>query len=174
VKTEERRQEFAGAITWRQGALGRKNPKPVWWAVKAPYSRQEDVGLFIGEPPPDAEIVEGGAESAYRSIQTITGKAPEKLKIDLGIKDIIIQSPDKKPGKEGAIAYVDDPEQETTGDITIGPRRPKVTKSTVTETLDVRSALGSSKMPANVAAAIGSYKGKVTPEGKVVVKVRRL
>ena len=137
------------------------------------------VGLLESElciPPPNAQIVEGGADSAYHSIQSITGNAPEELKVDLGIMNIGIDSPTKKPGKPGAITFERDVKQETTGDITIGPRRkrPKVTVSTVTETLDVRSALGRSRMPASVAAAIGSYKGKITPEGKLVVKVRRL
>jgi hypothetical protein len=67
-----------------------------------------------------------------------------------------------------------DVKQETSGDITIGPRRPKVTKGTVTESLSITPPIGNSKMPAAVAAAIGSVKGKVTPEGKVVVKIKRL
>ena len=173
--TEKRLQEFAGALTWYMGELkgegGRLEPQ--YWAIKAPFNSQDDVGHF-NELPPNAIFVEGGPEAAYRSIQTITGKAPEKLAVDLGIMDILISSPTKKPGKPGAIKFVKDVKQTTTGDITIGPRRPKVTKGTVEESLTVNPPLGSSKMPAAVAAAIGSYKGKVTPEGKVVVKVRRL
>jgi hypothetical protein len=172
-RREEKGREFAGAITWRQGALGRP-PKGVWYAVKAPYSGIEDVGVFIGEPPPDAQIVEGGAKSAFRSIQAITGNPPKKLKIDLGFQDILIRSPKKRPGERGAIRFERDIGQATMGDITIGRGRPRVTKGTVIEPLETNPPLGISKMPADVALMIGSYKAKVTPEGKVKLKVRRL
>lgn len=51
--------------------------------------------------------------------------------------------------------------------------KPRVTKGVVEETLAINPT-ESSKMPKEVAAAIGSYKAKVTPEGKVKIKVRRL
>jgi len=66
--------------------------------------------------------------------------------------------------------------QKTAGDITItssGKGKPRVTKGEATEPLEVNPT-GSSKMPKEVAAAIGSYNAKVTPEGKVKVKVKRL
>jgi len=173
--SQAKRQDFAGAIAWRQGALG-KPPKDVWYAVKAPYASQDDVGVFIGEPPPNAQIIKGGAKSAYRSIQTITGKAPETLKIDLGFQDIIISGPHRKPGAPGTIRFKQDIGQRTTGDITItstGRGKPRVIKGVAEETVIV-NPLGSSKMPAEVAAAIGSYNAKVTPEGKIKLKVRRL
>jgi hypothetical protein len=172
AKQEAKRREFAGAITWRQGALG-KPPKGVWYAVKAPYSDIEDVGVFIGEPPPDAQIVKGGAKSAFRSIQTITGNPPKKLKIDLGFQDVLIRAPKKRPGERGAIWFERDIGQRTMGDITIGRGRPRVTKETVKESVAV-NPIGSSRMPKEVAMAIGSYKAKITPEGKVKLKVRRL
>jgi hypothetical protein len=167
-KGEEKRQEFKGAITWRQG-FG-------WWSIKAPYESQADVAFFKGEPPPNAQIVKGGPKSAFRSIQTITGKAPEKLRVDLGIYDVLVRAPKKKPGAPGAIEFKRDVEQKTTGDITItstGRGKPRVTKSEATETLEVNPT-GSSKMPADIAKKIGSVSAKVTSDGKVKLKVKRL
>ncbi len=163
-----KRKEFAGAVTWKQG-FG-------WWAIKAPYASQADVAFFRGKPPPNAEIVKGGPKSAFRSIQTITGKPPEKLKVDLGIMDILISKPKKKPGAAGAISFKQDVEQKPGGDITItstGKVRPKVTKGEVEESVAINPLKGN-KMPTEIAKQIGSYSAKITPEGKLKIKVRRL
>jgi hypothetical protein len=168
ARKEARRQEFAGATTWKQG-FG-------WWAVKEPYSSPDDVAFFYGEPPPDAQIVKGGVRSAFRSIQSVTGKTPDDLKIDLGIQDILISSPKKKPGAPGAIRFKPDPKQKTRGDITItstGRGEPRVTVAMVEERLPAPQ-LGSNKMPADVAEKIGSYNVKVTPDGKIKKGLRRL
>jgi len=152
-KQEEKRQEFAGAITWKQG-FG-------WWSVKAPYKNRSDVAFFYKDPPPNAKIVKGGAKSALRSIQTVTGIPPKKLTIDLGIMDIIIRKPGSKPGKPGAIEFKRDPEQKATGDISIVKGSEEV-------------PLSKNKMPKKVAFETGSYDAKVTPAGEVKVKARRL
>jgi len=59
------------------------------------------------------------------------------------------------------------------GNYPLNGYKPRVTKGVVEETLAINPT-ESSKMPKEVAAAIGSYKAKVTPEGKVKIKVRRL
>jgi len=41
--------------------------------------------------------VQPGIGSAIRSIQKVTGEAPGKLAIDLGIMDVIIRQPRKEP-----------------------------------------------------------------------------
>jgi hypothetical protein len=166
--TAEKRKEFAGAIAWRQG-FG-------WWAIKRPYRSQVDAAFFKGKPPPNAEIIKGGVRSAYRSIQTLTGLPPERLAIDMGIFDILIGKPHRKPGEPGAIRFKKDIGQKTAGDITIGKRgkiTPRVTKGTVAEPLVVPN-LGSQKMPTEIAKQIGSYTAKVEPGGRVRLKVRRL
>jgi hypothetical protein len=166
---ERKRQEFAGAITWRQG-IG-------WWAIRSPYRSPADAAFFRGTPPPNAILIKGGPRSAYRSIQTLTGLPPEKLAIDMGIFDILIGKPHRKPGEPGAIRFKKDIGQKTIGDITItktGRGRPKVTRSTVTEGISVAPPIGNSRMPAAIAKQIGSVSAKFTSEGKLRLKVKRL
>jgi len=115
---EAKRESFRGALTWRQGALG-KDKKDVYIAIKEPYRGPEDVAYFIGQTPPGA-IVVSGAKKAARTIQQITGKAPGKLLIDMGIMDIKIEKPTQSPGTKGAIAFTRDLDEKTTGTITIG------------------------------------------------------
>jgi len=167
VARERRRQEFASAIAWRQG-IG-------WWAIKAPYRKSADAEFFRGKPPPNAQLIKGGVKSAYRSIQALTGYPPEKLAIDMGIMDILIGKPHRKPGELGAIRFKRDMGQQTISDITIGKRGkivPRVTKGTVRETVPI-NPLGSSKMPAEIAKQIGSVSANVV-NGRIKLKVRRL
>lgn len=106
-----RRQDFAGAIGWKQGF--------VVYALKEPYRSQTDVGIFSAKnPPPGMKIVDGPG-SAYRTIQTITGRPPDKLAIDMGIMDVIALK-----GKR--LKFRPDLEQMTAGDIVLGsPARNK-------------------------------------------------
>jgi len=167
-KKEARRQEFAGATTWKQG-FG-------WWAVKEPYAGKEDAMFFKGTPPPNAKIIKGGAKSAFRSIQQISGRSPEDLKIDLGFQDILISKAKKKPGAAGAIRFRPDPGQKTTGDITVTstPRgKPRVTRGTVDESTPVMPPLGQTKMSRGIAEMIGSVDAKIV-DGKPKIKVKRL
>lgn len=106
-------EEAKGAIAWKQGFI--------WVAVKRPYQSTADVAFFK-KLPPGVTKVKGGHKSAFRSIQKITGKAPTKLMIDMGIMDITIKKPKKTPGKAGAISFKRDVEQKTKGDITIRPK----------------------------------------------------
>ena len=82
------------------------------YVIKAPYKSKSDVAFFYKEPPPGAKIVSGGAGSALRSIQTLTGKAPSKLTIDLGIMDIVIE-------KGKVIRFKRDTKQKTKSDLQI-------------------------------------------------------
>jgi hypothetical protein len=104
AKQKQIRDAFNGSIVWRQG-FG-------WWAIKDPYKSKSDVAFFYKEPPPNARQVEGGAGSALRSIQTITGKPPHKLTVDLGIQDIVIEG-----GR--TIKFKRDVKNKTHGDIQI-------------------------------------------------------
>jgi hypothetical protein len=108
-KEEERRATFKGAITWRQG-FG-------WWALKAPYSTKDDVAFFM-RPPQGARVVKG-PESAYRTIQTLTGKPPARLVLDMGIMDVTIQKPTRTAGKRGSITFRPDKGQRSTGNISL-------------------------------------------------------
>jgi hypothetical protein len=103
-KQKQKLKDFEGSIVWRQG-FG-------WWAIKAPYKSKSDVAFFYHEPPPNAQNVKGGVGSALRSIQTITGKPPHKLTIDLGIQDIVIE-------RGSTISYKRDIKNKTHGDIKI-------------------------------------------------------
>ena len=106
-------EEAKGAIAWKQGFL--------WLAIKRPYRSTADVAFFK-KLPPGVTKVKGGPKSAYRSIQAMTGKAPTKLLIDMGIMDITVKKPKRTPGKAGAISFKQDIEQKTKGDITIEPQ----------------------------------------------------
>ncbi len=75
--------------------------------MKEPYASKADTAFFKGEPPPNARLVKGGLKSAFRSIQLITGKSPKSLAIDLGIFDVLISRPKKKPGAKGAVVYME-------------------------------------------------------------------
>jgi len=98
-----------GTITWRQGK--------VWYAIKPPYKEKGDV-LLLKHPPVGAEVYKG-ASSAYKTIQALEGDVNIVLNLDLGVQDITIKSPTRKPGKKGAIKYRKDPQRRTTGDISL-------------------------------------------------------
>jgi len=114
---KKKKGKVKGAIAWRQGAVGRP-PQDVWYVIQDPYARMADVTIYIGVLPDGVKDVKPGKGSALRSIQTITGKPPAKLDIDLGIQDITITNP-IGVGKQGAIVYSQDSNEQTWGDITI-------------------------------------------------------
>ena len=94
---DQKMRAFEGALGWKQG-FG-------YWFVKAPYKTNADVAFFR-TPPPNAQVVEGGANAAYRSIQQLTGKPPSRaLKIPLGIVTVRIKKPSYKAGESGAISF---------------------------------------------------------------------
>jgi hypothetical protein len=167
-----RAREFAGAITWRQGMLGRKNKRPVYIAIKAPYAGPEDVQYFLGQPPPNTQPVKGGAKEAYRSVQTITGKPPERLFVDMGIYDVLLKAPGKTPGRPGAIQFRRDVGQQVRGDITIGRDQPRVIhEEPVVETVAAAPLL-KPVLSKETAKAIGAYSVDVK-NGIPRLKLRR-
>jgi len=114
---EAKREAFRGALTWAQGALG-KDKKPVYIAIKQPYESDDDIGYFIGEPPPGA-IMQKGSRTPYETIQQISGKAPEKLKVKVGFMTATVTKPDQSPGKEGAIDFISDPKDKVPDDLDV-------------------------------------------------------
>lgn len=143
-------EEAKGAIAWKQGFI--------WVAIKRPYQSTADVAFFK-KLPPGVTKVKGGSKSAYRSIQKITGKAPTKLIVDMGIMDITIKKPKKTPGKKGAIRFKRDIEQKTRGDITIKPQ-------VITESEEV-PLMKAGKAPKT------NFEGREIPLGADVVRTTR-
>ena len=102
-----------GTVAWRQGEI---NGKAIWYVVNYPYASNKDVFRYIGELPEGVKNVKDGKGSALKSIQLITGRAPEQLTIDLGIQDVIIVS---ARGKAPSISFRADPEQKTKNKLSI-------------------------------------------------------
>ena len=72
--------------------------------------------MVLGRPK--GAQVEKGKFSAYKTIQLLTGKAPDFLiNIDSGNQDIEVFRPTRKPGKRGAYKSKLDRGQKTTGNI---------------------------------------------------------
>jgi hypothetical protein len=103
--------------------------------LKAPYkSRENDAHFFYGaEPPAGMEGVQGGAKSAYASIQAKGGDVPEDMFIDLGIQDIHIHKPDSTPGGEGTIEYTENYEKAFVGHRATDKKKVKAQAQTFTE-----------------------------------------
>jgi len=107
-----------GAVAWRMGKVGKRDR---WDVVVNPYESNEHYYMVLGKVPEGATIVKKGKGSAYGTAQVIRGKAPKRdVSVDSGIVDINI-SPTGKRGVR--MRVTPDPEQETTGDITIGAGR---------------------------------------------------
>lgn len=120
----------AGAIAWRQGRIRQgKKLQDVWHVIETPYKDETSHYVLVGELPPGINVVKGGDESAYRSIQLFKGReTPHKLEVDLGIMDITISGPTRDPGKMGSIAYEPDVKEKTSGDVTIGEQEKETSK----------------------------------------------
>ncbi len=117
----KRIRESAGAISWRQGKL---RGKDIWHVLLYPYQSDRDYLTVIGRKPQGAAIATGKG-SAYRTIRRMAGKPPaRKVRMDMGAMDVTV-SP---RGKGVGIRFKPDPEQETTGDFSIGRRIPAITQ----------------------------------------------
>lgn len=148
-RTEEERKQLSkkGSIAWRQGMVTLKGVRvPVWYKIHFPYRSDRDVTIHF-EPPPGAKGAPyKGKRSAYRSIQLLTGVAPDKLFIDMGIQDIHITEP-AEPGKIGAIKFKSDPQEKTKGHIQLSgmqavARRKKIVKKRRKKSKRSRYAFG--------------------------------
>ena len=60
-----------------------------------------------------ATDIKKGVGVAYRSIQQIKGESPKMVSYDMGIQDVFVRKPTKKPGKKGAIKFKRDPHRKT-------------------------------------------------------------
>lgn len=125
ISDKEARQviiDSDGAIAWRQGQVGGKDR---WDTVVYPYGNK-DYLMVIGNPPEGATIVRKGKGSARATAQMLRGEAPKKqVRVDSGFQDIIITP----TGRRGIILdFKPDPKMQTTGDITIGTRTPRISE----------------------------------------------
>jgi len=119
------------SVAWRQGKVAR-GTKDMWYVITADADGKLSYDKIVGNLPENITPVKGGVKSAYRSIQVWRGNKPlEPLSIDLGIMDIVIDKPEKTPGKMGAIRYKLDAEQKTKSDITIGKEPSPEYKSSI-------------------------------------------
>lgn len=109
-----------GAIAWRMGQL---HGKDRWDVIINPYSSNEHYYMVLGGAPEGAVRFAKGPRSAYQTAQMIRGKPPRrKVHVDSGITDIHLSA----SGRRIKMHAKPDPEQETTGDITIGGGKPRI------------------------------------------------
>ena len=107
------------AIAWRMGKVGQND---VYYVVSAPFKSEKDVTIFVGKLPEGVKVSAGGEDSARKSIQILTGKAPAKLSIGIGAMDGYIT------GKPLNIKFRADPKQRVRTDITVRKGQVRVIK----------------------------------------------
>jgi hypothetical protein len=76
-----------GTVAWKQG-IG-------WWVISPPYTKASD-RVFVLTKPKGATI-SADAKSAIGTIQALGGKAPITEKFDMGIVDVHLKTPPRKP-----------------------------------------------------------------------------
>jgi hypothetical protein len=93
LPTTEMRQGKAdfpkGTVAWKQG-IG-------WWVFVPPYTGPED-RLFILKKPRGAEIATD-AKTAAGTIQSMGGPSAVDFKFDMGIVDVDLKSPPRRPNR---------------------------------------------------------------------------
>jgi len=97
-----------GTKAWRQG-MG-------WWVLKPPYTRPQD-REFTFNKPKGAEILPN-AKKALETVQAIGGPSPQEVKMDMGVMDVYIKDPPRKPNVRkgrGAIRFVRSNDKQTKG-----------------------------------------------------------
>lgn len=102
-------RSLVGVITWK--------PHKYWYAIYPPYKTKDDVKL-LKKPPKGARVYKG-VGSALKTIQSLGVDVNIVLELDLGIQDVTIRNPRRRPGRKGAIKYKRDLEQRTRGDISL-------------------------------------------------------
>jgi len=103
-QSDKRIRASKGAHTWKQGMF--------WRVTVYPYRAGKDHWLTRGLPL-GATDVKKGAGVAYRSIQQIKGVSPKEVSYDMGIQDVFVRRPSRKPGKKGAIKFSRDRKRQT-------------------------------------------------------------
>ena len=99
--------------------------------------------MVLGKRPDGATVVRKGKGSAYGTTQVIRGEAPKRdIKVDSGFVDVTISPTGKKSVK---MKVTPDPKMETTGDITIGRNKSRISDRTLR--ISGRSGRISPKMP---------------------------
>lgn len=106
-------EEIKGAIAWKQGFMV--------YGVRAPYQSDADVKRWHVKKAPKGLKLTKGPGSAYKTIQTVTGKAPKELFLDMGIQDVKITGPSTGiyRTKRPKIKFSRDIRQATRGDINL-------------------------------------------------------
>ena len=116
----ERISQSTGAVAWRQGEL---RGKDIWHVIMHPYQSERDYLSVIGKKPSNTTVVKGPG-SAFQTIKLRFGKPPvRKVTGDIGFMDFFIEP---KGGNKIGIGFKPDPKLETTGDITIGRKIPRI------------------------------------------------
>lgn len=116
----KRISQATGSIAWRQGEL---RGKDIWHVIMHPYQSERDYLSVIGRKPSNTTIVKGPG-SASQTIKLRFGEPPvRKVTGDLGFFDFFIEP---RGGRNIRIGFKTDPKLETTGDITIGRRIPRI------------------------------------------------
>ena len=117
-------RDSKGAIAWRHGEL---HGRDVFHVGVYPYTSEEHYLTVVGRKPAGATIIKG-VGSARQSIRLLYGKSPPKTVTgDLGFFDFAIEPTGPKTVD---IRFTPDPKMETTGDIRIGRRMPRITPKT--------------------------------------------
>ena len=139
-QSREEIKTSSGAIAWRMGKLSGKDR---WDVVVNPYSSNEYYYMVLGKQPEGATILKRGERSAYGTTQVIKGEAPKReIKVDSGFVDVTISPTGKKSVK---MKVTPDPKMETTGDITIGRNKTRISDKPLR--ISGRSGRISPKMP---------------------------
>ncbi len=114
-KARDMVKRSGGAITWRMGQVGGKDR---WDVIINPGSRNARYIMILGSPPQGATVVRRGKGSASATAQMLRGSPPARpVRVDSGIMDITVTP---KGGRMLHLKFKPDPQQRTTGDITIG------------------------------------------------------
>jgi hypothetical protein len=79
-----------GTVAWKQG-IG-------WWTFSPPYNRPRDREFVLTKP--QGVIIAADAKSAIGTIQAVGGTAPIDYKFDMGVVDVYLKDPPRKPARD--------------------------------------------------------------------------
>lgn len=104
-----------GTVAWKQG-IG-------WWVIEPPYSKTSDRSFVVNKP--EGAVITSGISKAIATIQHYGGTPPRALKMDMGIMDVDISKPPRRPSP-GAGRQSIKFKRDTAG--TYGALRPKAAR----------------------------------------------